>query len=111
MPSNPRSRYQPVKPLFTKAELKKLDSAFNKFYKKKESFDKANANAKKAVQLTLAWVGVGEKLVSLAGSVIEQRKSEASTTSEKKRLTKLQKQVDKFAELAELLSVELPIIS
>ena len=41
MPSDPSKRYPAVKPLFTKAELRKLNSAFNQFQKKKEAFDAA----------------------------------------------------------------------
>ncbi len=108
MPSDPKTRYKPVKPLFTKAERKKLDTAFKRFAKKKEQFDAAASDAKKTVALTMAWVGVGEKVVSLANTVIQKRLEGAPSTEEKKKLGKLEGKLRKFAELADILSVDLP---
>ena len=108
MPSDPSKRYPAVKPLFTKAELRKLNSAFNQFQKKKEAFDAAASDARKAAALTVAWVGVGEKVVALAGAVINRRLEAASSGLEKRRLAGLQGKVAKFGELAEVLKLELP---
>lgn len=111
MPSDPRTRYKPVEPLFSEADRKAIDKAFADFHKKADAFDLANASAKQAVALTLAWVGVGEKLLALAGQVVAQRRTEAETPEDKSRLTKLRTKIAKFQEFADLLKLELPSAS
>ncbi len=89
-----------IRPIITPDDVTAMNQAIEEFNRRHTDFNVAVDNAERAVDMTLAWVGVGEKVVTLASAVVQKRLQDQSTTGD--RATRLNGVQDKLTELASL---------
>lgn len=106
MPSDPSERYGNTNKLLSDDDIAEVRAAFDAFYDKKKDFDDAADNADRTVELTLAWVGVGEKLVGLVETVLQQRAGAAPATDQP-RFTAARDRLNQLRDLSKLLQGDL----
>ncbi|HVP12134.1 MAG TPA: hypothetical protein VMV94_13220 [Phycisphaerae bacterium] len=64
--------FSDVRPLIRADDLTGLNQAIEQFESTLTAFNAAVNDAEKTVSLTLAWIGVGEKLLNLAGVILQK---------------------------------------
>ena len=64
--------FSDVRPLVRPEDLAGLNQAVEQFEATLTAFNAAAADAEKTVSLTLAWIGVGEKLLNLANAIVQR---------------------------------------
>lgn len=100
-----------VQPFIHKEDLAGFEQAVAGFESSLASFRSAAQQAESAVQVTLAWIGVGEKLVSLVGAIVQKRLADAAVASQKPdRLAELQQRLGQLASLQTQLTQLLPVL-
>ncbi|MFH1418867.1 MAG: hypothetical protein ABII12_11360 [Planctomycetota bacterium] len=98
-----------VRPLIRPEDLADLDRAIKEFETCKTALEQAAQDAKRSVDLTLAWIGVGEKVVALVGTVLQGRmRDDGAAEDNSTRLTDLQSTLNQIASLHALLKRTLP---
>jgi len=101
-----------VQPLVRKEDLAALEQALAGFESSLAAFRSAAQQAESAVQVTLAWVGVGEKLVNIIGAIVQKRLADdAAAAQEPNRLTELQQKLTQLALLQSRLTQLLPMLN
>jgi len=98
-----------VRPLIRPDDLADLDRAIQEFETCRTALQQAAQDARRSVDLTLAWVGVGEKVVALVGTVLQGRlRDDGADENKRTRLTDLQRTLNQMASLHALLKRTLP---
>ena len=64
--------FSDVRPLIRPEDVAGLNQAIEQFESTLATFNAAVADAEKTVGLTLAWIGVGEKLLNLADGIVRK---------------------------------------
>ncbi len=100
-----------VQPFVRPQDLAAFEQAVAGFENSLAAFRSATGQAESAVQLTLAWVGVGEKLVGLVGAIVREHPA-AGVAAPAKRdgYTELQRRLSQLALLQDELRGILPAI-
>jgi len=98
-----------IRPIMTPDDIAAMDQAIEEFNRKRADFNAAVDNAEKAVEVTLAWVGVGEKVVTLASAIVQKQLQNQPTAGESAtRLNSLQGKLTELASLHTTLKGLLP---
>jgi len=101
--------YDQSRPFVSAEQLAALDSACAAFDQARRQLQRAAADANSAVSLTLGWVGVGQQLATLLGTVL--RRAAASGPSEavaQAPLAAFGMRMDELADLVRRIAVGFP---
>jgi hypothetical protein len=79
--SNDLPDFGDIRPLIRPEDLTGLNLAIEQFDSMLTDFSAAVDDAEKAVTLTLAWIGVGEKLLGLANTILQRQTTQAASSS------------------------------
>ncbi len=89
-----------VRPLLGPDDLVELDRAVQEFEECKAALQHAAQDAQRSVDLTLAWIGVGEKVVALVGTLLQGRLRDKSDDEDNRsRWDKLHATLSRIAAL------------
>jgi hypothetical protein len=76
--SNDLPDFSDIRPLVRPEDLTGLKQAIEQYESKLTAFNAAVDDAEKTVSLTLAWIGVGEKLLTLANVILQRQTTQGS---------------------------------
>lgn len=108
---NDLPEFSNIRPFIRKEDLAGFEEAVAGFESSLAAFRSAAQKAQSAVQLTLAWVGVGEKLIGLVGVIVQERLAVGDAAPAKRDgRTELQRRLSQLALLQEELRRILPAI-
>ncbi len=89
-----------VRPLLEPDDLIELDRAIKEFEDCRTALQRAAHNAQRSVALTLAWIGVGEKVVAIVGTLLQGRlRDESDDEDNRTRQANLQSKLNQIASL------------